>query len=219
MNCIVSDNEVSNNGGGVYVQGVATASFSKCTVSNNTARNTGGGIDANGADATIHLGNCTVSGNIVSSIPNALGHGGGISSFQSTVNLTNCLLSGNRAGQTGGAIFAILNASTSITNGTISGNDAGSGGGIANSAGSNLTGSNCLIWNNRAIDNSDSIGSDSSSTENFTHSLAEGLVLAGAGNLDGTTPANNPQFTTPFSPQLRHQALLATSLFQRGAPW
>ena len=139
--------------------------------------------------------------------------GGGIWSFRGFVTLVNSLLSGNYATNNGGGYFYDEptdfppDGGPQLTNVTISGNRADMlGGGVYRTIGniSRTRLDNTIIWNNQ---DSSGIGTSSASHGGpggakllAEHSLIQGLNPAGTGNLDGTVPANDPQFISPVDP-------------------
>ena len=70
------------------------------------------------------LTNVTITGNTT------LGHGGGLSCYNSSPNLVNVTITGNTAADQGGGIHLQENSNPSLENVTISGNTASVGGGI-----------------------------------------------------------------------------------------
>jgi CSLREA domain-containing protein len=108
QNSTISGN-TSDSGGGVYNRG--TLNIGDSTISSNTADDHGGGVTliynyADGGvgggidlvDSTVHMDNCTISGN------RATDNGGGLSNHASTTTLVHCTISNNRATQKGGGI-------------------------------------------------------------------------------------------------------------------
>jgi predicted outer membrane repeat protein len=78
--------------------------------------------------------------------------GGGIYNEYSNPTLTNCMFVGNQAYvHDGGAIWN-LSSSPTLTNCTFSGNKGGQGGAIFCADGSNATVTDCILWDDWAVD-------------------------------------------------------------------
>ena len=145
-NSIVSGNNATGSGGGIYNNG--TLDVIDTTVKSNTSVQPGGGI--HNREGTLTVTRSTVSGNT----SNQSG-GGGIWNLEGPVTITNSTISGNLA--TGDGSFnnggGIYNgggtSSVTTTNSTIAGNGAVvDGGGLWNGATSLLTMVNTIVANN-----------------------------------------------------------------------
>jgi hypothetical protein len=175
VDCIISGNNATGAGGGIYNNDGTTVNATNSTISGNTASGAGGGIE-NGGTGTVSLTNCAVFGNSSTST------GGGIeSSGGGTVNLTSSTVHGNTStgGSGGGIANGALNsgATLSLISSTVAGNSASSsGGGIFNATGATVNAKNTIIATNTAT----TAGPD------FNGTLAsQGYNLIG--NSNGTT--------------------------------
>lgn len=111
----------------------------------------GGGIQCWGASPTIRnciIENCT-----------SLATGGGIYCYSSSPLITNCVIVNNTAEENGGGGISCRDSSPIISNCTISGNRVlhflshdGYGGGIRAFSGASATVTNCILWDNSAVD-------------------------------------------------------------------
>lgn len=175
IECIVSNNEVSGTGGGIF-SAYSNPTLTNCTITENTSCHSGAGaqffnnsnphledcvismniLSANGVGAGICFESC--SGVIVdcainnnSNFGGSTGRGGGVSLFSSTVTISSTVLNGNYASDHGGGIFC-TGSILSLQNVLISGNSAtNNGGGIRSGENSNLDLENVTITNNTAF--------------------------------------------------------------------
>jgi len=136
--------------------------------------NSGGGIYNNASNATIT--NCIFTNNSGGRF------GGGVFNQHSTAKITNCRFSGNTASRGGG----IGNSNSSrdnvtLNNCTFVGNRGNQGGGVCDFSG-NLVLTNCVLWNNEALDGSQ-IYLDYNSNTSLTYSDVQG-GWPGLGNID-----------------------------------
>jgi len=123
----VSGNHMSDNGGGLYLVNIISATIENSTISDNHTFGDGGGIyfwGLGGTGGVLSLTNVTVSGNT------ADGDGGGIiidSNPPSMMELNNVTLFGNGAGGSGQAIYnnGTVNLHNTIIESPIAGNCAG----------------------------------------------------------------------------------------------
>lgn len=136
-------------GGGILCWS-ASPTITNCIIMNNYAHR-GGGIDCYYASPLIS--NCTISGNLIDE------YGGGIEVFRGSPSIKNCMITNNTAGwlSSGGGI-SLNYSSSQIINCTISGNVAGThgyenygSGGAIYVKDSNLTITNCILWDNSAF--------------------------------------------------------------------
>jgi len=141
--CTFSENLAGDNGGGMYNLHSSPILIG-CVFSNNIGNDNGGGMFNNSSSPA--LNKCKFSENRTSN------SGGGIYSRNGTASLANCIFSANLAGANGGAINN--NGKTTLANCTLTGNFAnGQGGAIHTgdpdySGQSNLTLTNCILWDN-----------------------------------------------------------------------
>lgn len=126
--CLLSHNNASGDGGGVFNMGMATISNS--TLSDNSAPEYGGGIYAasnSSNSGKLTVVGCTLSGNSAWGV--AEGYGGGIAVISGTASISGCTLSGNSAQHDGGGMF-VWHGTATISGCTLFGNSANFGGGI-----------------------------------------------------------------------------------------
>ena len=126
-NSTISGNMVSGEGGGVFLNSGATASFTNTTIDGNTAGASGGGIMA--GSSTVSLGNSTVTANT------SYNSGGGIAAGQSTVNITNSVIALNSASFGNGTISDPNGNSTVIASNSFFGSTVTIAGGSGNQNG------------------------------------------------------------------------------------
>ena len=204
---------------GIYSRSIGSGTeayglFVDCTFTNNMAYR-GGAIMVGGQEgssvANLELVNVTLSGN------KATLAGGGIyaESEFTEVKITNSRITGNQAetGNGGGLNVYCPNNKllTTVWNTTFSGNKAALAGGAIfnNASGTDTTKvafklTNTVSWNN--LDNtgtgtaSSSYATAGSNVTIINYSLLQGQNPAGTGNLNGTNPANDPDFVTSLDP-------------------
>jgi len=124
---------------------------------------------------------CSIAGNLTSMA------GGGVYCDLSSPVIINCTIAENQAGVTGGGIYCWYGSSPVITSSTITENSAvEAGGGIYCPGQTDLTISNCILWN----DSPEEIWSNSGNLV-VTYSDIEG-GWTGEGNIDA-----DPRFLTP----------------------
>ncbi|MCY4464465.1 MAG: SH3 domain-containing protein [Chloroflexi bacterium] len=165
-NSTVSNNTVSRNGGGIYVNG-GTVTLNNSTVSGNTAGTDGGGIYV--ASGALTLNNSRITGNTAGS------NGGGIYVASGSLTLNNSTVSGNTVSTGGGGIY-MGNGTLNIANSTISGNKAdasgiGEGGGLYIYAGAAATLRHVTIAKNEAKTVGSGIYKAAGSTLNLYNSI------------------------------------------------
>lgn len=156
-NSTISQNYLTQNGygGGLYLVGPSTAgiaSFTNCTISQNTAACAGGMWLGGYYDLDIN--NCIIVGNATFGNSGIGGMGLGVCKLQ----MANCIVADNYSGGDCGGIWSQYSES-SITNCTIANNYSDSGGGGFYSYGgswedisSEITLSNCVFWDNFAVE-------------------------------------------------------------------
>ena len=118
--CVISGNQATGVGGGLFLHQTGTTSLTNVTVSGNTSTVYGGGLHQQDG-GTLNLTNVTISGNTAGS-----DGGGAISAGGSAVlNILNSTIAGNHYGGSvsAGGIYA-YDATTNIKNTIVSGNDA-----------------------------------------------------------------------------------------------
>ncbi|MBD3234638.1 MAG: T9SS type A sorting domain-containing protein [candidate division Zixibacteria bacterium] len=216
-NPIISSNTISGNstsgtygpGGGIFCAGNSNPTINSNIIYGNTASDRGGGIscyesspaitsntirDNTGGDgAGIHfeMSNSSIDGNNIST--NVASDGGGILCESSTLELRNNVINNNSASLGGNCIGGGINCRNSdltIVNNTLYNNLANDyGGGISSGEGSNLEGSNNILWANTSSNGSQiyTFGG----TIGFSYSDIEG-GWEGEGNIDC-----DPQFCGP----------------------
>ena len=130
-------------GGGIYCNG-SSPTISRCIIKNNSAEvgdNDGGGIKCRtGSNSIIEY--CIITGN------SAYNTGGGIYCRDSNITISNCVIADNYIYGGGGGLYC-ERGTTTIKQCVIISNEAElyDGGAISNDL-SNITVSNCIIWNN-----------------------------------------------------------------------
>jgi hypothetical protein len=161
--------------GGAGLLNLGVTSLTGCTFASNSAGGVGGGLE-NGADATLSLTDCTLSGN-------SAARGGGVyNDVGATLTLTTCTLNGNSAAL-GGGIFISDSSSLNLTASTLNGNLAGAGGGIENGGTATVNGT-IVAGNTTGTAPSDI---DSASVVSGSYDLV------GAGGAGGLLAANHNQ--------------------------
>lgn len=176
----------------IWIETGVSVSMSGLIVQNGEAfqnYGVGGGINSLG---NLTMTNCWVRGNsVIYNMDPAFSYGGGIRSRGDLV-LINCIVSGNSAYTLGGGIYS-SEGDITLINTTVVGNSADDGAGVHFAAGTfgDLTLRNCIVWANEGYQNSQVFGIDI-----VTNSIVQDIDLTsqGSGNLDGTDPANDPNF-------------------------
>jgi len=145
---------LATDGAGIYVSVDTVTYINNSIISDNQSSDRGGGIYINGGfsiltDATMYINNSTISGNY------AVLYGGGIRNYQGTLTLNNSTVSGNSTGvddgyyiESGGGIDNYMGTLT-LNNSTVSGNSSNFGGGFHARDGTNTL-KNTTITNNTA---------------------------------------------------------------------
>ena len=146
--CSLLDNSADKSGGGIYFN-ACNPEILSCDVVNNTAESGGGILGRNSQAAKIN--DCMILNNQSTT-------GAGVLLSNTEINLINCLFHGNSASGTqivsGGGLHAGSSA-LNIENCTFSENSAEGqfqvrGAGISGESGTEITMSNCILWNNWA---------------------------------------------------------------------
>ncbi|MFN2218657.1 MAG: beta strand repeat-containing protein [Anaerolineae bacterium] len=191
-----ADNSIG--GGGLYLVSSSDATLSRATFRENKAAN-GGGMYIDDSNPT--LTNVAFVSNQAGD--GTTGSGGGLWNDEGSPALVDVLFSGNAATQIGGGMRSGgAGSNVVLTNLTFSGNSAGGSGGGLHTTSPNMTIHNTVIWNNQ---DASGIGTADSSIWDdpdavIDHSLIQGQIPPGLGNLDGTNPANDALFVVPVDP-------------------
>ena len=163
------------------VEGGSAATLRHLTITNGFGFDLAGGILNNG---TVNLERCVVTGNAVGANANDFWKGGGgiYSGGNSTLNVIDSTVSNNRTTLVdGGGIYAFFNAAVRIENSTVSGNVAGNvGGGIrmlgnATIVNSTLSGNTSSAWFGGALFHTDGV-------TNLVNSTVTANVAPASGN-------------------------------------
>ncbi len=163
------------------VEGGAAATLRHLNITNGFGFDLAGGILNNG---TVNLERCVVTGNVVGATANDFWKGGGgiYSGGNSTLNVIDSTVSNNRTTLVdGGGIYAFFNAAVRIENSTVSGNVAGNvGGGIrmlgnATIVNSTLSGNTSSAWFGGALFHTDGVA-------NLVNSTVTANVAPASGN-------------------------------------
>jgi beta-glucanase (GH16 family) len=145
------------------VEGGSAATLRNLIITNGFGFDLAGGILNNG---TVNLERCVVTNNVVGANANDFWKGGGgiYSGGDSTLNVLDSTVSNNRTTLVdGGGIYAFFNATVRIENSTVSGNVAGNvGGGIrmlgnATIVNSTLSGNTSSAWFGGALFHTDGV--------------------------------------------------------------
>jgi beta-glucanase (GH16 family) len=189
------------------VEGGSAATLRGLTITNGFGWDLAGGILNNG---TVDLDHCVVTGNVVGAGANDFWKGGGgiYSGGGSTLNVVDSTVSNNRTTLVdGGGIYAFFNANVRIERSTVSGNVAGNvGGGIrmlgnATIVNSTLSGNTSSAWFGGALFHTDGVTHlvNSTVTGNRAPSFGNAALFVGtftAANatldLTNTIVAENP---------------------------
>lgn len=169
------------------VEGGSSATLRGLTITNGFGFDLAGGILNNG---TVNLERCVVTGNVVGANSNDFWKGGGgiYSGGNSTLNVIDSTVSNNRTTLVdGGGIYAFFNAAVRIENSTVSGNVAGNvGGGIrmlgnATILNSTLSGNTSSAWFGGALFHTDGVTNlvHSTVTANVAPSFANAALFVG----------------------------------------
>jgi parallel beta-helix repeat protein len=163
----ISGGSTTGNGGGLYNAG--TVHLDDCTISGNTAASGGGIYTA--PSGTTTLTDCTISGN------SATAAGGGVYDAGGNLTLTDVTVAGNSAVDGGGLSVAQPSMSTgvfiqergtvTIVNCTVSGNSAAQGGGLNDPTGSSSLGNTIVAGNTASSGGPDASGTFASQGNNL----------------------------------------------------
>src|SRR5688572_15182383 len=169
------------------VEGGSAATLRNLSITNGFGFDLAGGILNNG---TLNLERSVVTGNVVGATANDFWKGGGgiYSGGGSTLNVIDSTISNNRTTLVdGGGIYAFFNAAVRIENSTVSGNVAGNvGGGIrmlgnATIVNSTLSGNTSSAWFGGALFHTDGIAHlvNSTVTANLAPSFGNAALFVG----------------------------------------
>ncbi|MDC0834948.1 DUF4347 domain-containing protein [Geitlerinema sp. CS-897] len=156
FNSQISDNQASEDGGGIASESGSAIAIFNSAIDGNEAGFGGGGIAID--SGLLQLLNSTVSNN--RGFGGETG-GGGLNAFDSTVEITNSTISGNQMPSSptfGGGIANII-GTLSIRNSTIVENEATDFGGGIGLDGGSLAIANSIVANNRNATDEDDIAS------------------------------------------------------------
>ncbi|MCP5024296.1 MAG: right-handed parallel beta-helix repeat-containing protein [bacterium] len=175
-NCNFVDNRCTFGGGAGYIN-ASHPTFTDCSFVDNVGGSYGGAFDMNGGSNT-KFERCTFMGN-------SANRAGALEIFAtSNALVSNCLFVDNTAtgGSGGGALWFGNGGSATVVNCTVVGNHAPSatGGGLRD-AGSNVTVTNCIFWDNDGPGGAQNASNQVAGT-NVTYCMVEGGV-SGTGNL------------------------------------
>jgi beta-glucanase (GH16 family) len=169
------------------VEGGSAATLRRLTIANGFGWDLAGGILNNG---TVNLDHCVVTGNVVGASANDFWKGGGgiYSGGGSTLNVIDSTVSNNRTTLVdGGGIYAFFDAKVRIENSTVSGNVAGNvGGGVrmlgnATILNSTLSGNTSSAWFGGALFHTDGVTHlvNSTVTGNLAPSFGNAALFVG----------------------------------------
>jgi beta-glucanase (GH16 family) len=169
------------------VEGGSAATLRHLSITNGFGFDLAGGILNNG---TVNLERSVVTGNAVGATANDFWKGGGgiYSGGNSTLNVLDSTVSNNRTTLVdGGGIYAFFNAAVRIENSTVSGNVAGNvGGGIrmlgnATIVNSTLSGNTSSAWFGGALFHTDGVANlvNSTVTGNIAPASANAALFVG----------------------------------------
>jgi beta-glucanase (GH16 family) len=169
------------------VEGGSAATLRGLTITNGFGFDLAGGILNNG---TVNLERCVVTGNVVGANANDFWKGGGgiYSGGNSTLNVFESTVSNNRTTLVdGGGIYAFFNSAVRIENSTVSGNVAGNvGGGIrmlgnATIVNSTLSANTSSAWFGGALFHTDGVTNlvNSTVTANVAPAFGNAALFVG----------------------------------------
>ena len=154
-NCTFIGNAAYADGGGIRNWGDCKPTIKNCSFRNNKVSQEGGGI-MNGPDSSPIIMDCIF-------LQNSAGEdGGGMYNNESIAVVVNCIFNENLADLTGGGMYNVNGGNPTVTNCTFHKNVAKrAGGGISNNK-SNPSITNCIIWDDSALTDSEIHNSESS---------------------------------------------------------
>ena len=167
--CIICGNNVTGDGGGVYIAG-ASPDLRDCTIVENDATGHGAGIAVNGGAPV--LNRLAIVGN------RAVGRGGGVWAGGGAVpSLTSCTISSNVANTAGGAF---------------------DGGGVAVTGPTAAVIARSILWGNHGSSTDDLLAGAGASVQ-VNCSLVDSLGSGGPGSItrDAATRSVSPRFCAP----------------------
>jgi CSLREA domain-containing protein len=172
--CVVTGNQSTGEGGGVYA---STVTLTNTTISNNKTGSLGAGVWAD---------NLTMTGSMVSGNQIPFGNGGGLYVVSDTT-VSGSVITNNASGNRGGGIYITGGESlqtVSITDTTISNNTAiddggGLGGGLYIGGAAAVTVSRCTLGGNTSDDSGGGIANFDTLT--LVNSTVNGNTTSGGG--------------------------------------
>lgn len=193
----IFENNLGEFGGAIYVYNMSSPVFERITVTGNDAE-LGGGIYSTQSTPTII--NSIFRGNTAT-----LG-GAAYDSNEAAPEYTNCIFQGNSA-ELGGAFYCNTTSTGAVINCSIQGNLASvEGGGVYNNLDATPVFTNCIVWNNAADGETDTLSAslfNNGTLAGFNFSLVENWTienLLGTGNFNGAEALNDPRFVDPIDP-------------------
>ncbi len=144
QNCIISNNESSNNGAGLFIDG-GSLTMTNVTLSENESNGGGGGLYVRYAT------DCVLTN--VSMFSNTASNGGAIyiKDLKGDIDVIDSDMSDNIAANNGGAIY-IKNSLMQLEDSELSNNSANRGGGIFTYLNGNVTMQGGILLGNSALD-------------------------------------------------------------------
>jgi len=225
VNCRLLGND-ARYGGSVSING-SDVSIDQCEISGANAWTEGGGVWV-GADSTLQAKNSIIhegagiaatggSNAVIHNVQfysnTAINHGAAFAKNGSEIELANCLLYNNHSEGNGGAIYSEGGELLKLNHCSVVRNSSVHGGGAlhdTSSAGTVIL--STVFWGNSTdglTNTAEASVVEAGATASFDYSLIQNINLTaqGAGNLDGTDPANDPLFADIVSFDLRLQSL------------
>ncbi|WP_193214306.1 right-handed parallel beta-helix repeat-containing protein [Luteolibacter marinus] len=191
---IVESGNPGSGGGALMIERGAVVTIEDSIFSGNEGRNSSDGGAMRIESGTVSIANCSILGNRSSEA------GGGVHLRNAPASFTNCSFQGN-LGSRGGAVFVSHGFPPNFTNCSFQGNRGQVlSGGVGCPNDSQLTFTNCILWNNALGTSTSDPASSVSGSFTFSHCLVQNLHPAGTGNLDGTLPGNDPLFVSEVDP-------------------
>ena len=143
-NCWFTGNASFADGGGIRNWGDSKPVIMNCTFTGNSSGQEGGGI-MNGPGSGSKVINCIFTENMAGE------DGGGMYNNETVYTLVmNCTFIRNSVKLTGGGMYNVNHSIPFVINCTFSGNSAAKAGGSICNNNSNVTLTNCILWNNSA---------------------------------------------------------------------
>ncbi|RMB08069.1 hypothetical protein [Eilatimonas milleporae] len=205
------------NGGGISINGNSTIlTIDGTTVSNNEGRFSGGGLEVDN-DATVIITDSSFTGNTASSDVVPQFGGAGIT-LSGSATLANVTISGNTSANVGGGLILTDDSAASLYNVTISGNAAeNGGGGISHLSTGALSIQNSIVLGNASTTGGDEFRDDNLGNTTFT---GTNLIGADASAFDASVDAAviNADPTAVFANTVANGTATAGVLADNGGP-